>query len=121
MGLAAPAGAEDAAPSSTDRQLRTLSGTDPITPNDPAALHGLSRPGRDADPGTRVSATPLVRPDTADAAAISRALAAGNQTTHQLTTPEEDDAGSVGGSMLAIAGLVFIVVVIAKITGSKHG
>jgi hypothetical protein len=33
-----------------------------------------------------------------------------------LTTPEEDDAGSIGGALLAIAGLVLAVVLIARST-----
>jgi hypothetical protein len=122
-GLACPAvgRAGDAPPSASDTQLRALSGADAMRAADPSALHGLSRPERDQDPAGRASATPIVRPDQADAAAVSRAMAAGNRTSQQLTTPEEDDAGSIGGAMLAIAGLVLAVVLIAKFNSSKNG
>jgi hypothetical protein len=112
--------AADPAPSS-NTQLRALSGSDATSDADPSGLHGLSRPQRDHDPAARASATPLVRPDSADAAAVSKALAAGNRTSRQLTTPEEDDAGSIGGALLAIAGLVLGVVVIARFNSARRG
>lgn len=116
-----PAIAQDAPrPATTDSQLRALSGSDATRDADPFGLHGLSRPERDHDPAARASATPLVRPDSADAAAVSKALAAGNRTSRQLMTPEEDDAGSVGGSLLAIAGLILGVVLVSRFVGSRR-
>ena len=103
-------------PLGPDSQLRALSGPDASRDSDPFGLHGLSRPERDHDPAARASATPIVRPDAVDAAGLSRALAAGNQTSRQLMTPEEDDAGSIGGALLAIAALVLAVVLIARFT-----
>jgi len=122
-GLACPAiaQAQDAQHSVSDSQLRALSGSDAARAADPSALHGLSQPDRDHDPASRMSATPIVRPDQADAAAVSKAIAAGNQTSRQLMTPEEDDAGSIGGAMLAIAGLVLAVVLIARFNSSRSG
>jgi hypothetical protein len=122
-GLACPGAvrAQDAPSSPSDNQLKALSGSDATRAADPSALHGLSRPERDQDPAGRASATPIVRPDQADAAAVSKAIAAGNRTSRQLMTPEEDDAGSIGGTMLAIAGLVLAVVVIARFNGSRNG
>jgi hypothetical protein len=122
LAFACPASAQDAAPppsSATDSQMRALSGSDNSRAADTGALRGLSRPDRDHDPASRASAAPLVRPDSADAAAVSRAVAAGNRTSQQLMTPEEDDAGSIGGSLLAIAGLVLGVVVVSRFVGSR--
>jgi hypothetical protein len=113
----APAGAEDGR-SSPDSAMRALSGSDGANA-DGSALRGLSRPDRDHDPAGRSSTTPIVRPDMVDAAALSRAVAAGNQTSRQLTTPEEDDAGSIGGALLAIAGLVLAVVVISRLNSTR--
>lgn len=103
-------------PLGPDSQLRALSGSDAPRDADPFGLHGLSQPERDRDPAARASATPIVRPDAVDAAGLSRALAAGNRTSRQLMTPEEDDAGSIGGALLAIAGLILAVVLIARFT-----
>jgi len=115
---AAPALAADPPPS-TDSQLRALSGSDAPRDGDPVGLHSLSRPEPDPDPVSRAAASPLVRPDAVDAADLTKALAAGNRTSRQLTTPEEGDAGSIGGALLAIAGLVLIVVLIARLNGSR--
>jgi hypothetical protein len=104
LACAVPALAADPA-SSPDSQLRALSGSGAF---------------RDADPATRATTAPIVRPDAVDAAGLSRAFAAGNRTAHQLTTPEEDDAGSIGGALLAIAGLVLAVVVIARFNSSRN-
>jgi hypothetical protein len=120
LGCAAPALAADPPPS-TDSQLRALSGSDAPRAADALGLHGLSRPEPDQDPAGRASAVPLVRPNGVDAADLSKALAAGNRTSRQLTTPEEDDAGSIGGSLLAIAGLVLAVVLIARFNSVRRG
>jgi hypothetical protein len=117
---AGPALATDP-PSSTDSQLRALSGSDAPRDADALGLRGLSRPERDQDPAGRASANPLVRPDAVDAADLTKALAAGNRTSRQLMTPEEDDAGSIGGALLAIAGLVLAVVVIARFNSARRG
>jgi len=115
-----PALAQDAAPpATTDSQMRALSGSDSSRSADTGALRGLSQPDHSNDPVSRSSATPLVRPDSADAAAVSRAVAAGNRTSRQLMTPEEDEAGSIGGSLLAIAGLVLGVVLLSRFVGSR--
>jgi len=115
---AAPALAADPPPS-TDTQLRALSGSDTGQKSDPNGLHSLSRPEPDRDPASRASATPLVRPDAVDAADLTKALAVGNQTSRQLTTPEEDDAGRIGYALLAVAGLILIVVLIARLDGAR--
>ncbi|MDB5360745.1 MAG: hypothetical protein JWO51_2042 [Rhodospirillales bacterium] len=115
---ASPASAADPPPG-TDSQLRALSGSDAARAADPSALRGLSRP-EDRNPAARTSATPLLQPDSTDAAGISRALAAGDRTSRQLVTPEEDDAGSVGGALLAIAGLVLAVVLLTRFVGNSH-
>jgi len=120
LACAGPALAQDASPpATTDSQMRALSGSDSSRSADTGALRGLSQPDHSNDPVSRSSATPLVRPDSADAAAVSRAVAAGNRTSQQLMTPEEDDAGSIGGSLLAIAGLVLAVVVLSRFVGSR--
>jgi hypothetical protein len=117
----APAGADDGG-SSSDSELRALSGSDgtELRAGDGSVLRGLSRPDHDHDPAARVSATPIMRPDMVDAAALSRAVAAGNQMSRQLTTPEEDDAGNIGGALLAIAGLVLAVVVISRFNSTRE-
>ena len=120
LACAVPALAADPPPG-PDSQLRALSGSDTPQDADPFGLHGLSRPERDRDPAAGASTTPIVRPDAVDAAGLSRALAAGNQTSRQLMTPEEDDAGRIGGALLAIAGLILAVVLIARFTARAVG
>jgi len=95
-----PARADGNQPSS-DSQLRALSGTGTARPTDSSAL-------------------PVLRPDTVDAAALSRAVAAGNRTSRQLVTAEEDSAGSIGGSLLAIAALILAVIVIGRLNSRQQ-
>ena len=120
LACAGPASAADAPPN-TDSQLRALSGSDAARAADPSALRDLSQPeDRDRDPAARTSATPLLRPDSADAAGVSRALAAGNRASRQLVTPEEDDAGRIGAALLAIAGLVLAVILLGRFVGNSR-
>jgi hypothetical protein len=112
---AGPALADDSRPSS-DQMMRTLSGSyEPLRGPDGTILHGLSRPTRAPDPATRAASSPIVMANSVDAASLSRAMAAGNRMSQQLTTPEEDSAGTVGMTLLSIAGLVLAVVVINRL------